>query len=223
MQEILEFFRHIIDPNWILAQPFAFWILLFIIFAETGLFVGFFLPGDSLLFITGLHLAEYPMKAIDNVEVGVVAVTVTVIIAGILGNMVGYWFGVKAGPSLFKKKDTFFFKQKHLHAAKEFYEKRGAGMIVLARFLPIIRTFAPIVAGIVQMDSKKFVFYNVLGCIGWVVSMVMGGYFLGQAFPWLRNHLEIIVIGLVVITTTPVIIGYLKTRTKVNSSTEAEA
>ncbi|MCO4291283.1 VTT domain-containing protein [Solitalea sp. MAHUQ-68] len=222
MQEILEFFKHIIDPNWILAQPFAFWLLLFVIFAETGLFIGFFLPGDSLLFITGLHLAEYPMNVFNNVEIGVAAVTITVIIAGILGNTVGYWFGLKAGPSLFKKKDTFFFKQKHLHAAKEFYEKRGAGMIVLARFLPIIRTFAPIVAGIVQMDSKKFVFYNILGCIGWVASMVLGGYFLGQAFPWLRNHLELIVIGLVVITTTPVIIGYLKTRTKVNSGTGAE-
>ncbi|UKJ07707.1 DedA family protein [Solitalea lacus] len=222
MQEILEFFKHIIDPNWILAQPFAFWLLLFIVFAETGLFVGFFLPGDSLLFITGLHLAQYPMNVVSNVEVGVVTVTLAVVLAGILGNSVGYWFGLKAGPTLFKKKDTFFFKQRHLHAASEFYEKRGAGMIVMARFLPIIRTFAPIVAGIVKMDPKKFLFFNIIGCISWVTSMVFIGYFLGQAFPWLKNHLELIVLGIVIITTIPVVLGYLKSKAKIDSKTNAE-
>ncbi|MNE02975.1 Inner membrane protein YqjA [compost metagenome] len=212
MQEIIEFFQHIMNPSWILSQPIAFWLLLFIVFAETGLFVGFFLPGDSLLFITGMHLAKHPMRVMDGLEVGVAVVVLGVILAGVIGNTVGYWFGRKTGPTLFKKKDTFFFKQKHLQAAKDFYEKKGAGMIVIARFLPIIRTFAPIVAGIVQMDSKKFALYNILGCIAWVVSMILGGYFLGMMFPWLGDHLEFIVIGIVVITTVPVVLGYLKSR-----------
>jgi membrane-associated protein len=133
------------------------------------------------------------------------------IAAGILGNTVGYIFGKKVGPAMFNWKDRFLFKQKYLHQAKDFYDKHGGGAIVLARFLPFIRTFAPIVAGIVGMDKKKFAFYNIIGCIAWVISMLFIGHYL-NAFVKnefgidLEKHLEIIVIAIVLVTTAPVLI-----------------
>ncbi|HSC40079.1 MAG TPA: VTT domain-containing protein, partial [Chitinophagaceae bacterium] len=131
-------------------------------------------------------------------------------VCGILGNMAGYWFGKKSGPFLYTRKDTFLFKRKYLLRAKEFFDKHGGQAIVFARFLPIIRTFAPIVAGIVQMDRKKFFFYNVVGCVAWVFSMIMAGHYLQKLFLVkfnfdLTKHLEVIVIGIVLITTLPVI------------------
>src|SRR5690606_21228368 len=123
---------------------------------------------------------------------------------GIIGNSVGYWFGRKTGPMLFEKRDTLLFKRKHVQQAHDFYEKKGGGAIILARFLPIVRTFAPIVAGVVGMDRKKFFFYNVVGCILWVGSMTLAGYFLGEN-EWVKHNFEKIVIGLVVVTTGPVL------------------
>lgn len=179
------------------------YLVALIIFAETGLFVGFFLPGDSLLFVTGLMIANsknpFPNDA-ANLFYWILLIT----IAGIIGNMVGYWFGKRTGPMIFERKDTWIFKRKHIVQAKEFYEKRGGGAIVLARFLPIVRTFAPIVAGVVNMDRKKFFFYNVIGCIAWVGSMTLAGYFLGEN-EWVKYNFEKIVIGLVVVTTAPVV------------------
>ena len=136
---------------------------------------------------------------------------IVISVAGIIGNFVGYWFGKKSGPFLFERKDTFLFKKKYLFQAKEFYEKHGGGAIVMARFLPIVRTFAPIVAGIVGMEAKKFTLYNVIGCIAWVFSMLFAGYYLQELFlSWfnfdLKNHLEVIVIGIVLLTTAPVFI-----------------
>lgn len=130
--------------------------------------------------------------------------------AGILGNEVGYWFGKKSGPTLYSRKDSFFFKKKYLQKAHDFYEERGSAMIVIARFLPIIRTFAPIVAGIVQMDKKKFTFYNVVGSIAWAFSLLFAGHYLREIFLKkfgidLIEHLEYIIIGIVLITTAPVI------------------
>jgi membrane-associated protein len=118
--------------------------------------------------------------------------------------MVGYWFGKKSGPLLFERRDTWLFKKKHVLQAKEFYDKKGGGAIILARFLPIIRTFAPIVAGVVHMDFKKFVFFNIIGCLAWVISMIMAGYLLGGN-EWVKHNLEYIVIGLIVVTTAPVL------------------
>lgn len=195
------------------------WLLLFIVFAETGLFVGFFLPGDSLLFVAGIYsnnlgheflksfgLGEWRFEWID------LFVLISLIsIAGILGNAVGYWFGRKIGPTMFHWRDRFLFKKKYLYDAHEFYEKHGGGAIIMARFLPIVRTFAPIVAGIVGMDKKKFSFFNMVGCIAWVFSMIMAGHFLQKwiyaQFDFdLKKHLEIIVLGIVVVTTAPVLI-----------------
>ena len=180
------------------------YLVAFIIFAETGLFVGFFLPGDSLLFVTGLMIAN-SHNPFDSGAMNLLYWISIITFAGIVGNSVGYWFGRKTGPLLFEKRDTLLFKRKHVMQAKEFYERRGGGAIILARFLPIVRTFAPIVAGVVQMDRKKFFFYNVVGCIAWVGSMVLAGYFLGEN-QWVKHNFEKIVIGIVLVTTGPVII-----------------
>jgi membrane-associated protein len=214
MSEVLEFIRHIINPEWILGQPGAFWLLLFVIFAETGLFVGFFLPGDSLLFVTGMVLSRSNIHVWDDISFSVLPVILCVIAMGIIGNYVGYWFGYKSGPALFKKQDSLLFKQKHLSSAKQFYDERGAMVIIMARFLPIVRTFSPIVAGIVQMEWSLFSMYNITGCIAWVASLILSGYFLGTQFPSLGDHLDLIVICIILITTLPVIIGYLTQRTK---------
>jgi len=142
-------------------------------------------------------------------------VATLVVGAGVLGNFVGYWFGAASGPYLFTRKDSFFFKRKHLNTAKEFYEKHGAGAIVFARFLPIIRTFAPIVAGIVRMDKGKFTLYNIVGCISWAIAMLFAGHYLYQFFLSqfgfdLKSKLEIIVFGIIFVTTVPVIIKLLR-------------
>jgi membrane-associated protein len=210
------------------------WLLLFVVFAETGLFVGFFLPGDSLLFVAGIYahklddgspgLAHQFLKLIgmghiQNEWVDLITLWGLITICGVLGNAVGYWTGRKVGPAMYHWKDRMLFKKRYLYQAKEFYEKYGSVAIVAARFLPFIRTFAPIVAGIVQMDRKKFHFYNLVGCIAWVFSMVFAGYYLQK---WilnefgfdLKNHLELIVLGIVLVTTAPVIIKLITGRNK---------
>lgn len=202
MHEILEFIKNLIDPNWIMAHG-GIYVVMFIIFAETGLFVGFFLPGDSLLFVTGMIISN-SQSPFTSDPANLMYWISLIIICGIIGNFVGYWFGRKSGPLLFQKKDTLLFKQKHLHQAKEFYDKRGGMAIVLARFLPIVRTFAPIVGGVVKMDSKKFALYNVIGSVAWVTSMTMCGYLLGEN-EWVKNNLEKIIIIIIFITTAPVL------------------
>jgi len=190
------------------------WLLLFIVFAETGLMIGFFLPGDSLLFVAGIYstqlIGTFITGSTGSDVVDLIILWILITLCGILGNMAGYWFGKQSGPFLFTRKDTFFFKRKHLLRAKDFYEKHGGQAIVFARFLPIIRTFAPIVAGIVQMDRKKFMQFNIIGCIAWVFSMLFAGHYLQKLFLHkfnfdLTKHLEAIVIGIVLITTLPVI------------------
>ncbi|QHS62477.1 DedA family protein [Chitinophaga agri] len=202
MDQFIELFKHLINPQWIIDHG-GLYLLLLIIFAETGLFVGFFLPGDSLLFIAGIYV-EALSKSFYNIPF--VVIMVMIALAGVLGNYVGFWFGRKSGPLLFNKKDTFFFKQKHLYQARDFYEKYGGGAIFLARFLPIIRTFAPIIAGVVQMERKRFMFFNIVSSFCWVFSMMLAGHYLDKAFPTLKEHLELIVIILIVITTLPVLI-----------------
>lgn len=217
MDQVWELARHLINPQWILEHG-GFWLLVFIIFAETGLFIGFFLPGDSLLFVTGMTLSINNHLSGMNVW----EIVVVVIIAGILGNFTGFWFGKKSGPLLFKREDSLLFKKKHLVAAHEFYEKYGGGAIVFARFLPFIRTFAPIVAGIVKMKFRKFSLFNIIGSVGWVSSMILAGYFLGRAIPGLQDHLELIVIGIVVITTGPVLIKLFLTKRKKTTAASPE-
>lgn len=186
--------------------------MLFIVFAETGLFAGFFLPGDSLLFVSGIFSSQLAASFYDTQSdfLNLAMIIALTSVAGILGNTVGYWFGRKIGPSMFTWKDRFLFKQRYLYQAKEFYEKHGGGAIVFARFLPVVRTFAPIVAGIVNMNKKKFGFYNIVGCIAWTTSMLGGGHYLQRFFLDkfnydLKDHLEVIVLGIVLVTTAPVL------------------
>ncbi|MBC7949726.1 MAG: VTT domain-containing protein [Chitinophagaceae bacterium] len=211
---ILGILQSFID--WIIDYG-GLYILLLVVFAETGLFIGFFFPGDSLLFAAGVFLDK-----IANRFIGVpqdtptqfgwphITVIIMIIVASILGNIVGYWFGRKTGPLLYERKETWLFKRKHLVRATEFYNRYGKSTIFLAKFLPIVRTFAPIVAGIVKMDHGKFMFYNITGSLAWVSSMMLGGYFLDS---WvsrkfgleLKDHIEAITIGIILVTTLPVL------------------
>jgi len=170
--------------------------LIGIVFAETGLLVGFFLPGDSLLFTSGF------LASLGVMDVRVLLLSLS--IAAVAGDQVGYLIGRKAGEALYRREDSRFFKRKHLIAAHEFYEKYGGKTIFLARFVPIIRTFAPTVAGAAQMDYRKFVFFNVAGGIAWVFSMVGGGYLLGQTFPGLKKHIELVVLGIIFVSVLPI-------------------
>jgi len=194
------------------------YVVLFIVFAETGLLAGFFLPGDSLLFLCGIY-SESLMKEIStgNGFINVTLLATLISLMGILGNMVGYWVGVKSGSYLFKKEDTFLFKKKYLIQSKDFFDKYGSKAIVFARFLPIIRTFAPVIAGIVEMDKKKFMLFNILGSVLWSFSMIFAGHYLYELFLTqfhidLKHYIEIIVIGIILITTVPVLMKFLKKR-----------
>jgi membrane-associated protein len=192
--------------EWII-QYGGLYILLLVIFAETGLFVGFLFPGDSLLFAAGIYVDDL---AKEFFGVHWFVILILVMIASILGNMVGYWFGRKAGPLLYERKETWLFKKKHLVRATDFYHRYGKATIFLAKFLPIIRTFAPIVAGVVKMDRPVFMFYNIIGSICWVASMMMGGYFLESWVQsrWgfsLKDHIEAITIAIILVTTLPVL------------------
>ncbi len=195
---------------------FGLYIVLFIVFAETGLFAGFFLPGDSLLFLSGIYCHELIQNVlfIENDFTNVVLLATLIAIVGIFGNMTGYWFGEKSGYYLFKKEDTFWFKKKYLIQSRDFFEKYGGKAIIFARFLPILRTFAPIVAGIVTMDKKKFMFFNILSSFLWSFALVFAGHYLYAVFLEkgidLKKHIEVIVFGIIFITTFPVLLKLFK-------------
>ena len=193
-------------------------IVLFIVFAETGLFAGFFLPGDSLLFLSGIYSRDLIENVVslpgDFLNVFILASLVG--ISGIFGNMTGYWFGHKSGYYLFKKEDTFWFKKKYLLQSKDFFEKYGGKAIIYARFLPIFRTFAPIVAGIVSMDKKRFMYYNILSSFLWSFMLVFAGHYLYGVFLGfgidLKHYIEYIIIVIILISTIPVFLKLFKKR-----------
>ena len=194
------------------------YVVLFIVFAETGLLAGFFLPGDSLLFLCGIY-SELLMKDFSTGSdfVNVILLASMVAGMGILGNMAGYWFGKKSGTYLFKREDSFFFKKKYLFQSKDFFDKYGNRAVVFARFLPIVRTFAPVIAGIVEMDKKRFMFYNILGSFLWSFTMIFAGHYLYELFLNsfgidLKHYIEYIVIGIIAVTTIPVLMKLLKKR-----------
>jgi membrane-associated protein len=206
--------KDLINPDFYINNG-GLWVMLFIVFAETGLMVGFFLPGDSLLFVAGIYSQKLIGSIIANGTgtdlFDLLLLWILVSVCGILGNSLGYWFGNKSGPYLYHRKDNLLFKKKYLFQAREFYDKHGGEAIVFARFLPIVRTFAPIIAGIVAMDKKKFILYNIIGCLAWVFAMLFAGHYLDKLFMMkfgfdLKKHLEVIVIGIVVVTTAPVLI-----------------
>jgi len=209
MESLLELIQHLIDPDWIM-QNGGLYLVLLILFIETGVFFGFFLPGDPLLFVSGMLIASaneghYPF---DSSMLNLPFWMVLFMTATILGNYFGYWFGYKFKFLIEEKKDTWFFKRRHLETARDFYQRKGGFTIAIARFLPVIRTFAPIIAGMVKMDMKKFSLYNILGAAIWVVSLTSLGYILGDN-AWVKRNLEFVIIGIVLIVTAPVIIKFL--------------
>lgn len=204
MHQIWEYLQTLVDPVQLLRDG-GFYVLLFVVFAETGLFFGFFLPGDYLLFLAGMFVAT------DRLDVSILTLITGLILAAVLGNFVGYWFGRKTGPLLYHRKDSFFFKQRYLRAAEEYYHKQGAFALIMGRFIPIVRTFAPIFAGVVGLDSKKFAFYNISGAILWITSLTLLGYFLGRKFEKeINDYLFYIIVGFIVVTALPLIWAFLK-------------
>jgi len=187
--------------------------LTLIIFAETGLLVGFFLPGDSLLVTAGLLIGS------GVVDLNIWTINLLLIPAAIIGDATGYWIGRRAGRALFQREDSRFFKRKHLIQTHEFYERHGGKTIIMARFIPIVRTFAPVVAGVAEMSYGRFAMFNVVGGIGWILSML--GYFLGNTIPGLDKHIELLALVIIAISLLPLGIEYLRHRRTGESKAEA--
>jgi membrane-associated protein len=179
--------------------------LTLIIFVETGLFFGFFLPGDSLLVTAGLLASQ-------GFSLDVYLLGLLLNIAAIVGDNTNYWIGRYMGPKVFKREDSLFFRRRHVERAHDFYERNGAKTIVLARFMPIIRTFAPLVAGVARMSYRTFLTYSVLGGTLWIWSMLFVGYFLGRLVPGIDKHIEKVIIVVIFLSILPGILGWLKER-----------
>ena len=181
-------------------------LVLLIIFAETGLFFGFFLPGDSLLFIAGL------LAGTEYLDIHVSMLIVLLVVAAVLGSLVGYLTGRWAGAYLLHRKDSFFFKKKYIDVTQAFYQKHGMMAFILGRFLPVVRTFVTILAGMARIDLPKFLIFNFLGATIWIVTMVLAGHFLGRIFPNITSYLELIVIGMILVSAIPVVVTWFKNR-----------
>lgn len=173
------------------------WLIALIIFTESGLLVGFFLPGDTLLFAAGILASQGGLNIVSTILV--------IIVAAVIGDNVGYTIGRYSGKRLFHKKDGILFKQEYMERAEIFYEKHGGKAVVLARFIPIVRTFAPLVAGIGRMNRVYFAFYNVIGAIIWATSVTLLGYYVGGRFPELVHYLEYVIIAVVVMSFAPAV------------------
>lgn len=187
-----------------LVQTFGYVGLLAVVFAESGVFAGFFLPGDSLLFTAGLLASQ------GVLNIGVLVVLVPV--AAILGDNFGYWFGAKIGPKIFSREDSFFFHKHHIERARNFYKKYGPKAIVLSRFVPIVRTFTPVLAGVGQMPYRVFMKYNMMGGILWGSGVLLLGYFLGASVPGIDKYLLPIILAIIVISFLPVVYEVIKHR-----------
>jgi membrane-associated protein len=202
MHTLLDWFHKIRDVRAIISWG-GYVGLTSIIFAETGLLVGFFLPGDSLIVTAGLLSAT---MGVFNVYLLGLLLTV----ASILGNTVGYAIGKATGPHLFNRENSLLFNKKHLYRAREFYERHGAATVIIARFMPIVRTFVPVVAGMAEMAYRRYTLYNVVGGIGWIWSMLFIGYFLGRYIPGIDRHIETLIVVVVLISLLPGIIGWMR-------------
>ena len=200
--QLASFLPDWLNPQVFLADPaLAPWVVLLvcgIIFAETGLLIGFFLPGDSLLFTAGLLVAT------GTIKVNIWAFVGLIIVAAIVGNQVGYLIGSKAGPAIFNKPNSRLFKRENVESAHAFFEKHGGKALILARFVPIIRTFVPVIVGVAQMDKRKFFVFNVIGAVLWGGGVTLLGYLLGDTFPWVRENLDIIFIMIVLVSVIPI-------------------
>jgi membrane-associated protein len=183
-------------------------VIAAIIFAECGLLVGFFLPGDSLLFTAGLLASQHA------VPLDIWVLSAVCGLAAAIGPLVGYWYGKALGPRLFNREDSFFFHKKHLNSAHEFYERHGGKALILARFLPVVRTFAPVVAGIGAMEYRRFVVYTVVGALLWAVGVTWLGFLLGTLIPDASKYLEYIIAAIVIASVAPTVIHLLRERAR---------
>ncbi|MDD1477162.1 VTT domain-containing protein [Arthrobacter sp. AL08] len=191
-----------LNPQVFLADPaLAPWVVLLvcgIIFAETGLLIGFFLPGDSMLFTAGLLVAT------GTIKFNIVAFAALIIVAAIIGNQAGYLIGSKAGPAIFNRENSKLFKRENVESAHAFFEKHGGKALILARFVPIIRTFVPVIVGVAQMNKRQFFVFNVIGAVLWGGGVTLLGYLLGDTVPWVRENLDIIFIAIVLVSVIPI-------------------
>lgn len=203
MEWLKESFAYLMDVRG-LVQTGGYIALAIIVFVETGLMVGFFLPGDSLLVTAGLFAAKG--------DLDIVVLNLLLMFCAITGDATGYYIGKKLGPAIFRKEDSLLFKKKHLIATQEFYERHGGKTIIIARFVPIIRTFAPVVAGIAGMSYRRFALFNIVGGIGWVFSMTMIGYSLIKIFPDAEKHIHIIIVVVIFLSILPGIIEVLRAK-----------
>lgn len=214
MQSFLEFLHRIRDVQGLIQWGGTIGITA-IIFAETGLLIGFFLPGDSLLVTAGLLASK---GLFDVYLLGLV-----LSVASILGNSVGYYVGKVTGPRLFTREDSLLFNKRHLHRAHEFYQRHGGKTIVLARFMPIIRTFVPVVAGMAQMEYRRYTLYNVIGGLLWIWAMLFIGYFLGRYIPGVDRHIELVIVIVIFLSLLPGLIGWLRARRGTQTKAAPEA
>jgi len=201
-----------LGPSWLNPETMltalgdiAFWVVLAIIFAECGLLIGFFLPGDSLLFVTGLFIAQ------GFISINIWLASVLLIVAAITGNLTGYWIGNKAGPALFRRPDSKLFKREYVDKTHSFFEKYGARAIVMARFVPIVRTFITATAGIARMDFRKFFTYSAIGALLWAGAVTIAGYFLGNV-EFVKKNIELILLLVVVVSILPIIWEFIQHR-----------
>lgn len=196
-----------LDPENLLTTfgDIAFWVVLGIIFAECGLLIGFFLPGDSLLFITGLFIAS------GIITINIWVACLLLFIAAVAGNAAGYGIGYQVGPALFKREDSRFFKRAYVDKTREFFDRYGGRAIILARFTPIVRTFITAIAGVARMDFKRFMFYTAIGGLLWAVGVTLLGYFLGT-IPFVKSNIEVILLLVVVISVLPIVYEFIKHR-----------
>lgn len=211
MQYLMDLFHRIYDVQG-LVRIGGIALIAAIVFAETGLLVGFFLPGDSLLVTAGLYCTSANPE--NEPLLNIVWLNVVVIAAAIIGDTVGYWIGAKTGPKLFTREKSLFFSKKHLLRTKEFYERHGGKTIIIARFLPFVRTFAPVVAGVGQMNYRRFLSYNVFGGMGWVLSMTLLGFTLGKVYPPITKQIDKVILVIIFVSLMPGMISYLVNRKK---------
>jgi membrane-associated protein len=203
MESLLDLLHRLRDVRG-LIQWGGYVGLTAIIFAETGLLVGFFLPGDSLLVTAGLLASQ------GYFNVWYLGLLLTA--AALIGNTVGYYVGKATGPRLFRREDSLLFNKRHLARAHDFYERHGGKTIVLARFMPIVRTFVPVVAGVAGMPLARYTLYNVLGGVGWIWSMLLTGFFLGRYIPGIDEYIELVIVFIVLLSLLPAIIGWMRAR-----------
>jgi membrane-associated protein len=212
---VLEFIRHLLhtlyDVEGLIRWGGTF-LVCFIVFIETGFFVGFFLPGDSLLVTAGVFAGA------GHLPIGTLLTLVT--LCAITGDQLGYWIGRSAGNALYRREDSFFFRRSHLRRAHDFYEKYGGKTVILARFVPIIRTFCPPVAGAAQMSYTRYLSYDIFGGVFWVGSMILGGYLLGRSVPNINQRIHWVILVVVFLSILPAIIGVLRARRASATPTE---